>query len=431
MGFAKLLTSGYHQQCAQNYYHSHYYQQQQDEHPCISQQQQKHETPTKSRLTLILLIGIGLGFLLLHGIQTLMAEGYWSDEDFDDELSAEELAHLKSSMLKSLGLTSTPDIAKANVSQAEYERAHKEYMTRLRRSAEGTTDDGAHIRRLFTMYARDEPMRDGAGIELRISASPLEGHSIGSVESAVLRFLLDHRETTDSTSQRESEVRVYSSRNETGVAELIASRTIHDSRRRWIDLDLTSELEARLRSLPTPIHLIVQLWHKRDDRQDGKRPLSRWSATFGTLNVHAVTSTRASRVRRSASTLSASGVRGGHLMSLHRGRRTECRGESKKCCRHHMHVKFTDIEGFDFIIQPRSFDAGFCRGRCPPRYNPATHHAILQSLMWKENRTRVPRPCCAPSKLEDIDILYFDEEDPTKLKVSNWKDMKVLECACS
>lgn len=37
----------------------------------------------------------------------------------------------------------------ANVSQAEYERAHKEYLTRLRRSAEGD----ALQRRLFTMHA--------------------------------------------------------------------------------------------------------------------------------------------------------------------------------------------------------------------------------------------------------------------------------------
>lgn len=125
--------------------------------------------------------------------------------------------------------------------------------------------------------------------------------------------------------------------------------------------------------------------------------------------------------------------RGAHdqLLSLHKGRRTECRGDSKKCCRHQMTVIFKDLKGFEFIIQPKTFDAGYCKGRCPPRYNPAHHHALLQSLIWKEDRRKAPRPCCAPSKLAELEILYFDENDPTKLKVSNWKNMKVLECACS
>ncbi|KAF7383528.1 hypothetical protein HZH66_012878 [Vespula vulgaris] len=119
------------------------------------------------------------------------------------------------------------------------------------------------------------------------------------------------------------------------------------------------------------------------------------------------------------------------LLSLHKGRRTECRGDNKKCCRHEMTVIFKDLKGFEFIVQPKTFDAGYCKGRCPPRYNPAHHHALLQSLIWKEDRRKAPRPCCAPSKLAELEILYFDENDSTSLKVSNWKNMRVLECACS
>jgi transforming growth factor beta len=145
------------------------------------------------------------------------------------------------------------------------------------------------------------------------------------------------------------------------------------------------------------------------------------------LNVHTLhLESWMPRRRRSIGSLARE-----QLMSLHRGRRTECRGEAKRCCRHRMTVTFKDLEGFDFIIQPKTFDAGYCKGRCPPRYNPAHHHALLQSLIWKEDRKKAPRPCCAPSKLAELEILYFDENDATKLKVSNWKDMRVLECACS
>lgn len=119
------------------------------------------------------------------------------------------------------------------------------------------------------------------------------------------------------------------------------------------------------------------------------------------------------------------------LFSAHRSRRTECRKDGQRCCRHTMEVVFRDLEGFGFIIQPKGFDAGYCKGRCPPRYNPAHHHALLQSLIWKQNKDRAPRPCCAPNKLTDLDILHLDDQDPSKLKVSQWKNIRVLECACS
>lgn len=112
-------------------------------------------------------------------------------------------------------------------------------------------------------------------------------------------------------------------------------------------------------------------------------------------------------------------------------RKTDCYEENKKCCRHSMEVVFKEIKGFEFIIQPKVFDAGYCRGKCPPRYNPAHHHALLQSLIWKQDKNKAPRPCCAPSKLVELEVLHVDENDPKKLKVSTWSDMRALECACS
>ncbi|KAH8269754.1 hypothetical protein KR018_000416 [Drosophila ironensis] len=103
----------------------------------------------------------------------------------------------------------------------------------------------------------------------------------------------------------------------------------------------------------------------------------------------------------------------------------------QRCCRHQLDVVFKNIKGFEFILQPKVFDAGYCHGRCPPRHNPAHHHALLQSLIWQEDHNRAPRPCCAPSKLEMLEILHVDEEHSDKLKISTWTDMQVIECACS
>lgn len=111
---------------------------------------------------------------------------------------------------------------------------------------------------------------------------------------------------------------------------------------------------------------------------------------------------------------------------------TKCEEHNgQKCCRSEMTVVFRDLKALDFIIQPKVFDAGYCRGKCPFNYNVASNHAYLQGMIWRQDRKKVPRPCCAPKKLEDLQVLHIDEENPTKLKVSTWPEMKVLECACS
>ncbi|OXU30525.1 hypothetical protein TSAR_007328 [Trichomalopsis sarcophagae] len=340
----------------------------------------------------------------------------------EDDIAA-SVQDIRSSMVEALGLRRIPDPSKANVSQAEYERAHREYLTRLRRSAEGD----ARQRRLFTMYAteeepptlatrRDEPVR------LNFPLS-IENKDNALVESATLRLLLEHEEPDDD----ELEVRLYRRRRGSRRRLLtrqplrqLASRL----QRRWLEFDISEEVAAALAG-SEELQLTLQLI-----RLEKGVPSRNVRASSAALNIHAFYPDNDDeiwpheRTKRSARELH-------QLMSLHRGRRTECRGEAKKCCRHHMSVTFKDLEGFDFIIQPKNFDAGYCKGRCPPRYNPAHHHALLQSLIWKEDRKKAPRPCCAPSKLAELEILYFDENDATKLKVSNWKDMRVIECACS
>lgn len=118
-----------------------------------------------------------------------------------------------------------------------------------------------------------------------------------------------------------------------------------------------------------------------------------------------------------------------HTRKPHQTKCEEHNGQ--KCCRSEMKVVFRDLKSLDFIIQPKSFDAGYCRGKCPFNYNVASNHAYLQGMIWRQDRKKVPRPCCTPKKLEDLQVLHIDEQDPTKLKVSTWTEMRVLECACS
>ena len=108
----------------------------------------------------------------------------------------------------------------------------------------------------------------------------------------------------------------------------------------------------------------------------------------------------------------------------------------QRCCRKKMPVNVKDMTGFNFILQPVTFDAHFCHGSCPARYNPINEHSLLQSLIHIRTRhrskdQRIPRPCCTPKKLLPLEILHLDDEDYTKLRVTHWKNVIVAECGCS
>ncbi|KYN28648.1 Bone morphogenetic protein 6, partial [Trachymyrmex cornetzi] len=232
-----------------------------------------------------------------------------------------------------------------------------------------------------------------------------------TVDHASLRFLLqgDHRRP------RDLEALVYL--RTPASRRLLLRRKIpqgEPTSSRWMELDSTEAAASWLEYALENHGLELEFLH------DG-RPTRR-EVSHATFNVFTTSESGSGRRKRSTPE---------ELMPLHKGRRSRCKGDNKKCCRHELTVMFKDLKGFEFIVYPKGFDAGYCKGRCPPRYNPAHHHALLQSLLWKEDRKRVPKPCCAPSKLDQLMIVYFDENQSTQLKVSYWKNIQVLECACS
>ncbi|XP_057334152.1 bone morphogenetic protein 4 [Microplitis mediator] len=330
-------------------------------------------------------------------------EGTRDNTEFRDD-DDDELETLRRSIVEGLGLKRIPDPSKANVSQTEYERAHGEYLSRLQMSR---APGDRRRKRLHTFHATEVPSRVKRQAVDHHLFFPVEMPVDTMVDHANLRLLL-------ATDFEENPVDVSIYRLTNSSRHLVRRERIKRlSGARWIELDTTETATYWHEGLDDNLGLELRLENPRGGNVLFSDPV---------FNVFTTSGRGYSRRRRSAPE---------QLMSLHKGRRTECRGDNKKCCRHEMTVIFKDIKGFEFIVQPKNFDAGYCKGRCPPRYNPAHHHALLQSLIWKEDKRKAPRPCCAPSKLAELEILYFDENDPTKLKVSSWKNMRVLECACS
>ncbi|GAA6090545.1 bone morphogenetic protein 6 isoform X2 [Tachysurus ichikawai] len=101
------------------------------------------------------------------------------------------------------------------------------------------------------------------------------------------------------------------------------------------------------------------------------------------------------------------------------------------CKKHELYVSFRDLGWQDWIIAPEGYAANYCDGECSFPLNAhmnATNHAIVQTLVHLMNPENVPKPCCAPTKLHAISVLYFDDNSNVILK--KYKNMVVRACGC-
>ncbi|OAD52859.1 Bone morphogenetic protein 5 [Eufriesea mexicana] len=104
---------------------------------------------------------------------------------------------------------------------------------------------------------------------------------------------------------------------------------------------------------------------------------------------------------------------------------------SRTCKIQTLYVSFRDLKWQDWIIAPDGYDAYYCSGECNFPLNAhmnATNHAIVQTLVHLVSPGKVPKPCCAPTKLSPISVLYFLDESNVILK--KYKNMVVGVCAC-
>ncbi|XP_059185502.1 bone morphogenetic protein 7-like [Centropristis striata] len=111
---------------------------------------------------------------------------------------------------------------------------------------------------------------------------------------------------------------------------------------------------------------------------------------------------------------------------------TDNLGLSKEGCKkHELYVSFRDLGWQDWIIAPEGYAAYYCEGECAfplNSYMNATNHAIVQTLVHFINPGTVPKPCCAPTQLHGISVLYFDDSSNVILK--KYRNMVVRSCGC-
>lgn len=102
-----------------------------------------------------------------------------------------------------------------------------------------------------------------------------------------------------------------------------------------------------------------------------------------------------------------------------------------ECSRRPLWVDFEKVGWNDWIVAPPGYDAFFCTGDCPSPLGDhlnTTNHAIVQSLVNSVYPLHIPKPCCVPTKLTAMSLLYLDDNNKAVLKTYN--DMVVEGCGC-
>ncbi|PVD32629.1 hypothetical protein C0Q70_08072 [Pomacea canaliculata] len=100
------------------------------------------------------------------------------------------------------------------------------------------------------------------------------------------------------------------------------------------------------------------------------------------------------------------------------------------CQLHSMEVHFQEIN-MDWILAPSSYNAFYCSGECSFPFGghvDVTGHAQVQARLHRLNPSLVPPPCCVPTKLAPITLLYLD--DNSNLILAQYKDMVARKCGC-
>ncbi|XP_056156925.1 growth/differentiation factor 8-like [Lampris incognitus] len=97
----------------------------------------------------------------------------------------------------------------------------------------------------------------------------------------------------------------------------------------------------------------------------------------------------------------------------------------RRCCRYPLTVDFEEF-GWDWIIAPKRYRANYCSGECEYMHlqkYPHTH------LVNKANPRGTAGPCCTPTKMSPINMLYFNRKE--QIIYGKIPSMVVDHCGCS
>lgn len=125
----------------------------------------------------------------------------------------------------------------------------------------------------------------------------------------------------------------------------------------------------------------------------------------------------------------SAGLSGMGLSSFGGGKHSN---NTSQCKSKALYIGFKDLGWSDWIMAPEGYKARFCQGECKfasnDHTNASTNHALIQTLVNLMFPKYVPPPCCAPIRLEPLQVLFLNERNSVIMK--KYANMIVNDCAC-
>ena len=99
-----------------------------------------------------------------------------------------------------------------------------------------------------------------------------------------------------------------------------------------------------------------------------------------------------------------------------------------QCCFKDHYLTFKELGLDDYILEPRSFNAGLCMGVCSTMWLEQFYHSHVMSQVM-ENPANEPRNCCSPKTVIDLKVISWDAVNK-EAKMDVIPKMQVRECCC-
>lgn len=97
-----------------------------------------------------------------------------------------------------------------------------------------------------------------------------------------------------------------------------------------------------------------------------------------------------------------------------------------RCCKYDFEIDFRAM-GWTWIINPKVYRSYYCAGECPVLFLQSNQHKML-AMRSNGELPKTTAPCCAPTKMSPMSMLYFDSEQ--NIIYSDVPDMVVKRCGC-
>ena len=218
------------------------------------------------------------------------------------------------------------------------------------------------------------------------------------------------------------------------ITRLVDTKTVHPHRTKWHMFDISPALhhwkQAPATNHGLQVHVLTADGQISRHKHHVRLRRSAKSSDTEWMNdqPYVVTYSDDGRGERKKNKKNSKRTR----RSKKRNKKLRNRRRRKNICkRHELYVDFRDVGWNDWIVAPSGYEAYYCHGDCPfylPETLNTTNHAVVQALVHSVNPQAVPKPCCVPTELSAMSMLYMNYDDNVVLKT--YRDMVVGACGC-